>query len=179
MLEKPPKVKEVSGKERAVSDAGTRAPGPGRTRRGALAVVLAVGMLAASGCTERDSEEAEVESVLTTFLADAADGRGDEACRVLTGNAVRYVATVGALAQTEASCPEAVETLSGLFAADEKEALKSADVKRVSVDGDRATIAREDIELEYQGESRLFPRAPGAQVVLLKTDDGWKIDSLG
>ena len=162
-----------------MSDGRTTFRGSGRTRRCALAVLLAIGMLAGSGCTEKDSEEAEVESVLTTFLADAADGKGDEACQVLTGNAVRYVATVGALAQTEASCPDAVEALSGLFAADEKEALKSADVKRVSVQDDRATIAREDIVLEYEGESRLFPRAPGATVVLVKTGDGWKIDSLG
>ena len=162
-----------------VSDCGTRSRGPSRIRQGALVVVLAVGMVAGAGCRESDSEEAEVESVLTSFLADAADGRGDEACEALTGNAVRYVATVGAVAQTEASCPEAVEALSGLFAADEKEALKSADVKRVSIQDDRATIAREDILLEYQGESRLFPRAQGAQVVLVKTDDGWKIESLG
>lgn len=162
-----------------MSDGGTRLREPSRTRRGALVVVLAVAMLAGSGCTGRDSEEAKVESVVTTFLDDTADGNGDEACEVLTGNAVRYVATVGALAQTEASCPDAVETLSGMFASDEKEALKSADVKRVSVENDRATIAREDVVLEYQGESRLFPRAPGAQIVLVKTDDGWKIDSLG
>lgn len=126
-----------------------------------------------------NTEEAKVETVVTTFLADAADGNGDQACEALTGNAVRYVSTVGALAQTEASCPDAVETLSGLFAADEKGALKSADVRRVSVADDRATIAREDIVIEYQGESRLFPRAPGSRVVLVKTDDGWKIDSLG
>ncbi len=160
-------------------DGGTEFRGPSRTRQGALVVALAVGMLAGSGCTERESEEAKVESVVTTFLADAADGRGDEACKALTGNAVRYVGTVGALAQTEPSCPDAVEKLSGLFATDEKRALKSADVKRVSVDDDRATIARDDIVIEYQGESRLFPRAQGAQVVLVKTDDGWKIDSLG
>jgi hypothetical protein len=135
-------------------------------------------MLAASGCTD-ESDEAEVEGVVTSFLADAADGNGDEACEALTGDAVRFVSTIGALAQTDASCPDAIETLSGLFAADEKEALKSADVKRVSVADDRATIAREDIEIEYQGESRLFPRAENAQVVLLKTDDGWKIESLG
>lgn len=164
-----------------MSDGGFRFRGPSGRRPGALVLVLvlAVGILAGSGCNERESEEAKVESVLTSFLADAADGNGDEACKALTGNAVRYVATVGALAQDEASCPDAVETLSGLFAADEKAALKSADVKRVSVDDDRATIAREDIVIEYQGESRLFPRAPGAQVVLVKSDDGWKIDSLG
>ena len=162
-----------------MSDGETELRGRSRTRHGALVVALAVGMLAGSGCTENESEEAKVESVVTSFLADAADGKGDEACEALTGEAVRYVSTVGALVETEASCPDAVETLSGQFAAEEKEALKSADVKRVSVKDDRATIAREDIVLEYQGESRLFPRAQGAQVVLVKTDDGWKIDSLG
>lgn len=162
-----------------MSEGGTTEPAPRRTRRGALAVVLAVGMLAGSGCTESESEEAEVKKVVTTFLADAADGKGDEACAVLTGDAVRYVSMVGAVAQTEASCPDAVEALSGRFADDEKKALKSADVKRVSITDDRATIAREDIEIEYRGESRLFPRPEGAQVVVEKTDDGWKIASLG
>ena len=162
-----------------MSDIGTTLGARRRTRLGALVVVLAVGMLVASGCTKNDSDADEVEGVVTTFLADAADGNGDEACAALTGDAVRFVSTIGALAQTEASCPDSVETLSGLFAADEKEALKSADVKRVSVADERATIAREDIEIEYNGESRLFPRAENAQVVLVKTDDGWKIESLG
>ena len=89
------------------------------------------------------------------------------------------MSALGLLAQTEASCPDAVETLSGQLSAEEKEALKSVDVKRVSVDGDRATITAEDIEMEYQGESRLFPRAPGSQVVLLKADGAWKVESLG
>jgi hypothetical protein len=172
-------MKKMSGRERAVPDGDAKSRGPRRTRQGALAAALAVGLFVGSACTETESEEAKVESVVTTFLADAADGNGDEACEALTGNAVRYVSVVGALAQTEASCPDAIEKLSGLFAADEKEALRSADVRRVSVADDRATIAREDVVIEYQGESRLFPRAEGAQLVLVKTDDGWKIESLG
>lgn len=153
--------------------------GTGRVRRASLGVILAVGVLVTGACSDEDSDANEVEGVVTGFLADAADGNGEEACEALTGDAVRFVSTIGALAQTEASCPDAVETLSGLFAADEKEALKTADVKRVTLNDDRATIAREDIEIEYQGESRLFPRAANAQVVLVNTDDGWKIESLG
>lgn len=145
----------------------------------AVVLLLAAAILMGIGCSKEETDEAKVASVVKQFLADAADGRGDEACAALTGDAVRYVSTVGVVAQTEASCPEAVSTLSGLLAADEKKALKTASVKEVSVSGDQATIAHEDIELTYQGESHIFPRATNAPVVVIKTDAGWKIESLG
>jgi hypothetical protein len=144
-----------------------------------LAGILLAAAVLLVGCSEEDSDEAQVKAVVTDFLRDAADGRGTEACSRLTGDAVRYVGTIGAVAQTEASCPDAVETLSGLFASDEKEALKSATVKRINLSGDRATIAREDIEIKYQGESHLFPRPSNSPVIVIKTDTGWKIESLG
>jgi hypothetical protein len=149
-----------------------------RNRYRVVGALFAAAMLLA-GCNNDDSDEAQVKAVVTDFLEDAADGRGTEACFALTGDAVRYVSTVGAVAQSEASCPEAVQTLSGLFASDEKKALKSASVKRVSLSGDSATIAREDIEIQYKGESRLFPRPSNSPVILIKTDTGWKIESLG
>jgi hypothetical protein len=144
----------------------------------AVAMVLAAATLIGVGCSS-DSEDAKVKTVVTGFLADTADGKGTDACAALTGDAVRYVSTVGVVGQSSASCPDAVKTLSGLFSSDEKKALKSATVKRVSVSGDRATIAHEDIEIKYQGESHIFPRPTNAPVSLMKTDAGWKIESLG
>ena len=131
------------------------------------------------GCSKKDTDEAKVTVVVKDFLSDAADGKGAEACSYLTGDAVRYVSTVGVVAQTSASCPDAVKALSGQFAADEKEALKGADIEKVSVSGDRATIAREDVKIDYKGQSHLFPSATKSPILLVKTDDGWKIESLG
>ena len=142
-------------------------------------ILLAAAMLLAGCSDDEDSDEAQVKTVVTDFLEDAADGRGSEACSKLTGDAVRYVSTVGAVAQAEASCPDAVQTLSGQFATDEKQALKSATVKKVNLSGNSATIAREDIEIKYQGQSHLFPRPSNSPVILIKTDTGWKIESLG
>ncbi|MDQ4096962.1 MAG: hypothetical protein M3144_03710 [Actinomycetota bacterium] len=142
-------------------------------------LLAAVMLLAGCGEDSEESDEAQVKTVVTGFLENAANGRGTEACAALTGDAVRYVSTIGAVAQTEASCPDAVETLSGQFASDEKEALKSATVKRVNLSGETATIVRDDIEIKYDGESHLFPRPSNSPVILIKTDTGWKIESLG
>ncbi len=142
-------------------------------------VFAAALMLLGVACSEEDTEEAKVEAVVKDFFINAADGKGSEACSALTGDAVRYVSTIGVVAQTSASCPDAVNALSGQFAADEKEALKGADIKRVSVSGDRATIAREDVAIDYQGQSHLFPSPTNSPILLVKTDEGWKIESLG
>jgi ketosteroid isomerase-like protein len=142
-------------------------------------MLLAVAMLVGAGCNNERSDADEVKAVVENFLDAAADGKGEEACSYLTGDAVRFVSTVGAIAETEASCPDAVNALAGRYATDEKEALKGAKVKEVSVSGDRATIARQGIEFNYQGESRLFPKATTSPVTLTKTDAGWKIESLG
>ncbi len=141
--------------------------------------MAAVMVLLGAACSKEDTEAAKVTAVVKDFFSDAADGKGAEACSYLTGDAVRYVSTVGVVAQTSASCPEAVNTLSGQFAADEKEALKGADIKNVSISGDRATIARQDVKIDYQGQSHLFPSPTNSPILLIKTDDGWKIESLG
>jgi hypothetical protein len=142
-------------------------------------VMAAALVLGVAACSDEDAQDAKVKAVVTDFLRDAADGKGTEACSALTGDAVRYVSTVGVVAQSTASCPEAVNTLSGQFAADEKKALRGAKVKNVSVSGDRATIAREDVEIDYKGQSHLFPTPTNSPIVLIKTDAGWKIESLG
>ncbi len=132
-----------------------------------------------AACGGDDTEEAKVEAVVKDFLSDAADGKGDEACSALTGDAVRYVSTIGIFAQTSASCPDAVNALSGRFSAEEKEALKGAEIRRVSVSGDRATIAREDVRIDYPGQSHLFPSPTNSPILLIKIEDSWKIESLG
>ena len=151
------------------------------THRTYRAGVIAIAAFALVGvaCNKTDTDQAKAKAVVKEFLNDAADGRGTQACAALTGDAVRFVSVVGAVAQSEASCPDAVKTLSGQFSSDEKKALKSATIKTVSVSGEQATIARNDIEIKYQGESHLFPRPTNSPVVLLKTDAGWKIQSLG
>ena len=148
------------------------------TYRGVVIVIAAFTLFGAA-CNKTDTDQAKAKAVVKEFLNDAADGRGTQACAALTGDAVRFVSVVGAVAQSDASCPDAVKTLSGQFSADEKKALKSATIKGVSVSGAQATIARNDIELKYQGESHLFPRPSNSPVVLVKTDAGWKIQSLG
>jgi hypothetical protein len=141
--------------------------------------MAALMVILGAACSKKDTEEAKVTAVVKDFFTDAADGQGAEACSYLTGDAVRYVSTVGVVAQTSASCPDAVKTLSGQFSADEKKALKGADIKKVSVSGDRATIAREDVKIDFQGQSHLFPSPTNSPILLIKTNEGWKIESLG
>ena len=131
------------------------------------------------GCSKTTSDQAKVKTVVKGFLSDTVDDHATQACAALTGDALRFVSSVGAVAGTTASCPDAINTLSGLFAADEKKALKNAEIEKVSISGDRATIAPEDIKIDYQGQSHIFPARTGGPIVVLKTDAGWKLDSLG
>jgi hypothetical protein len=141
--------------------------------------VAAIAMVLGVACSSSTSDQAKVKTVVKGFLADTVDGRATQACSALTGDALRFVSSVGAVAGTTASCPDAVKTLSGLYAADEAKALKNAKIEKVTISGDRATIAPQDVKIDYQGQSHIFPARSGGPIVVLKTDAGWKLDSLG
>jgi hypothetical protein len=150
-----------------------------RLRSSLAAAVLAAVVIALTACSGGTSDQAKVKTVVKAFLDDVANGRGTQACDALTGDAVRYVSQVGAVAGSSVSCPDAVHTLSGLFSADEKKALTSASIGPVTVSGSDATIQHQDIKIDYQGQSHLWPGSTASPVHLVKTDAGWKISSLG
>ena len=142
-------------------------------------VAVGLSLLVLAGCSEAESEDAEVRSVVTGFFSDLADGDGT-ACGALTGAATRLASLSAQMANVPATCQEAVKVFSGQLNAEEKKAMKDAKVNRVTINGDQATIAPTDVEFPLAGgQSQFFSSMKAGPTHLLKVDGSWKIDSLG
>ena len=150
--------------------------------RGRLAVGLLVVLTAAvvlAGCGDSASDEDQVADTITGFFENVADGNGQAACARLTDAAVKELSAAAFLLQAPASCQEAVELTTKQLGDEEKQALKSASVQRVTVTGDKATVADNDIQVDLEGESSVFRNNDPNPIELEKSDDDWKISSLG
>jgi hypothetical protein len=152
-----------------------------RLRRWAAGLVglLALTVVAA-GCGESDSDEEAVKSTVAGFLEDVADGDGGAGCARLTEAGVREFSSAAFFLQAPATCPEAIKVANGQLSDDQKKALRTAKVNRVTVSGERATVADSDIELDVEGDgSILFLNNDPKPFQLEKSGDSWRIASVG
>ena len=81
--------------------------------------------------------------------------------------------------RSSSTCPDNIRAVNGQLSEEEKEALKSAEVKAVTINGDTATVNPQDVEFEIEGTSSLLSSVKGGPVQLKNVDDEWKIESLG
>ena len=147
-----------------------------------LLTVLLVALTAVfgmTGCGDEESDEDKVENTVTGFFDNVADGEGQAACARLTDSAVKELSAAAFLLQAPASCQEAVDLTAKQLGDEEKEALKSATVSRVTVTGGRATVADTDIQVDLEGQSSVFRNNDPNPIELQKSGDDWKISSLG
>jgi hypothetical protein len=150
-----------------------------KSRLAPLALLLA-SILVVAGCgDDSDSDEAKVESVVTGFFENLADGRAEEACDALTSGTVRLLSLQGPAGGTPATCPANVATVHGQLSEEEKEAMRAVEVKAVTVSGDTATVQPNDVEFDFEGESTLLSSVRSGPVVLRKFQGDWKLESLG
>ena len=147
-----------------------------RWTAGVLAALALTTLL--QGCGSA-SEDDKVRDVVTGFFADVANSKGEPACARLTQAAIQQLDAAAFLLQAPASCPEAIATFSRQLSGDDKKALKTAEVHRVTRTGDTATVADADISLKISGQSSLFRNNDPAPITLRKVSGSWKIDSLG
>ncbi len=141
--------------------------------------LLLVSFLFVAGCSESESDEAAVKDTISGFLTDLAENRGTQACDRLTTGTVRILSAVAPSAGAPATCPDNIGAVNGQLSEEENEALKSAEVKAVTISGDTATVNPNDVEFEIEGTSGLLSNVKGGTVQLKKIDDEWKIESLG
>jgi hypothetical protein len=123
----------------------------GRDRRLGIVLLLLVLAVVVAGCgVGPATNEEKISKTATTYLKALARGDTVTACAQLT-----------ARAQGESCARIMKERLSGL----DPEALKGAadDSMDIDVDGNRATVG--------------VSKPEGAQFLLVKTDDEWRIDS--
>jgi hypothetical protein len=139
-----------------------------------------VSFLAVAGCgDDADSDEAAVKEVITGFFTDVAENNGTEACERLTTGTVRIFSVVAPAAGAPATCSDHIRVVNGQMTEEEKDALKTAEVKSVTVSGDAATVAPDDVVFELRGTSTLLSSVKAGPVLLKNVDDEWKIESLG
>jgi hypothetical protein len=151
-----------------------------RSRRRLVPVALLFSLLVVAGCgDDSDSDEAEVKDVLTGFLTDVAEARGQDACDALTVASVRFLSAVAPVAGVPATCPDSVRAVHGQLSEEEKEALKTAEVGQVTVSGDTATIDPQEVEFEHEGQSALLSSVRASPVVFKRVGDEWKLEALG
>ncbi len=143
-----------------------------------LTLLLAFWLFVA-GCSDSDSDEAAVKDTITGFFTDLAENHGTEACDRLTTGTVRILSAVAPSAGTAATCPDNIRAVNGQLSEEEKEALKSAKVKAVTISGDTATVNPNDVEFKIEGTSSLLSSVKAGAVQLKNIDDEWKIESLG
>jgi hypothetical protein len=149
-------------------------------RRLAPLALLLAAFLVVAGCNDdSDSDEAKVKSVVTGFFDDLADGRAEEACDALTSGTVKLLSLQGPAGGTPATCPANVATVHGQLSEEEKEAMRGAKVKAVTVNGDTATVNPNDVEFQFEGQSTFLSSARSGPVVLRKFEGDWKLESLG
>ncbi len=141
--------------------------------------LLLASLLFVAACSESDSDEAAVKDTLTGFFTDLAENRGTQACDRLTTGAVRILSAVAPAAGVPATCPDNIRAVNGQLSEEEKEALKSAEVKAVTINGDSATVNPNDVEFQIEGKSSLLSSVKGGPVQLRNVADEWKIESLG
>jgi hypothetical protein len=150
----------------------------GRRLVAGLLSILAVAVMV-GGCGDSESDEDKVEGTVTGFFENVADGEGKSACARLTDSAVKELSAASFILQAPASCEEAVELTAKQLGDEEKEALRSARVGRVTVTDDRATVADNDIEIDLEGQSSVFRNNDPNPIELAKSGEDWKISSLG
>ncbi len=148
-------------------------------RTAPLALLLASSLFIAGCSDDADSDEAAVKGVITGFFTDLAENRGTEACDRLTTGTVRILSAVAPSAGTAATCPDNIRAVNGQLSEEEKEALKSAEVKAVTISGDTATVNPQDVEFEIDDTSSVLSTVKAGPVQLKNVDDEWKIESLG
>ena len=127
--------------------------------------MLGVLLLAVAGCG--DSEEDRVKETLDTYFEAFVDSEGDKACELLSDEARRdVVRQVGSQVGTK-SCGDAMDRVRATLDAESVDALEAAEVQRVQIDGDRATVTLEtdgrstDAQMERVGGDWRVSAVPG------------------
>ena len=128
--------------------------------------MLGVGvLLAVAGCG--DSEEDRVKETVDTYFEAFVDSEGDKACELLSDEARRdVVRQVGDQIGTK-NCGDAMNRVRATLDTESVEALRGAQVQRVEIEGDRATVTLEtngrstDAQMERVGGDWRVSAVPG------------------
>lgn len=134
-----------------------------------IAAIVASGVLALAGCGG-DSDADQAKRALTDFMAAIAKGDGKTACR-LADEAGRQ--RLVRAAKRRLSCEGVVAAIAGRIPPDVRTGLQNAQIKKVTIKGNIATVDDADITSTKGRLSGLFNGATPEKLV--KESGRWKV----
>jgi hypothetical protein len=140
-----------------------------------LRVRLVTALLASllvSGCGgSGQGDAAKVKQTVRHVLSALADGDGGTVCSLATASGQAKLAR----AVPGASCERVVDLVSRRLSAQMKEGLHSAQVKKVRISGDTATVQDADITSTRGTLSGFLKPGSGPTVLKRQSDGTWKV----
>lgn len=138
-----------------------------------LALIAAAAALALAGCGGGSSgDEQAVKDTVTTFMSALARGDGATACAKATAAAQQRLTAQAA--QAGSNCQAIISAIASRLPAPVKQGLETAQVKKVTVKGNTATVSDHDISSK---SGNLGPFLGGGTTTLTKVGGSWKLSS--
>jgi hypothetical protein len=129
---------------------------------------------ASAAASNRNGDRAAAAHTYTAFLAAFADGNGTRTCSLMTASGQRKL-TQGALPGKRPSCKDFIANVSFGIPNKIKLGLRTAVVKRVTLQGNLASIRDADVTSRRGTLQGFFDPKDHTPTRLVKTSSGWKI----
>jgi len=142
----------------------------------ALSAALALTGLSATACGG-ESDADDVRTVWLRAQVAVAKGDGHTACALMTKRAQHEVAMSDPLHWDAFDCPGVIALDAPDFTPAQLRAVRDLKVRRVSIDGNRATVRDQDIDFPQIFEDQVPERQP--MVFRRGSDGSWKVDEVG
>ncbi|MFZ0042970.1 MAG: hypothetical protein WAK93_16805 [Solirubrobacteraceae bacterium] len=138
--------------------------------RAPLLIGLSAAVLAA-GCGGGSSDSGKVEKTVQTAFADLASGNGQGFCSLTTPAGQK------SLAQNlpGASCAKVLNLVSAHLSTQQKNGLRHAKVKSVTVKGNTATVKNSDITTSSGSLSGVLGSSTAKTTLTKQSDGSWKL----
>ena len=138
-------------------------------------VVVAVALVALPGCGSSSSSDADdAKAAMKDFLAALAKGDGKKACSLADEAGRKRLVAAG---RGRATCEDVIKLIATRLPPNVKEGLENAEIKKVTVKGNTATIKDSDIK-SSKGDASAFLRG-GRPTKLVKEGGSWKLSGTG
>jgi tripartite-type tricarboxylate transporter receptor subunit TctC len=141
-------------------------------RRGAAIMVTATALVAA-GCGGGLDDTAKVKQTMTRYLSAVGAGDGATTCSLLTPSGQAAFERFKRAAA--GSCPLLVTVFNAGLPAQVKTALRHAQIKKITINGNTATVRHADITSTKGDLSSVVPPGSPPTVLTKQSDGSWKL----
>lgn len=146
---------------------------------GAVATSMAVAGCGGDDSGESGSSEDEAAAVaaVTTLYDGIAGGDGEQACSVLSEDALAQIESESTGLPEDVSCEDALGQIGGLLNEEAKQAIQDVEPEVQEIDGDSAVVEVPVINQVAPGAGGEVEQQTG-EIQLAKEGDEWKLTEL-